>query len=344
MKLGVLECFFGSPWSAEDRFSYADFLEKNNFSFYIYAPKADHFLRKKWSQEWPETYLDELQLMATHFQDRGVKFGIGLSPMGIQDDFSGKKDLLIKRTKQLNGIGVDTLGIFFDDMPCTDHLAEQQLEVLDVVSRHGDAKLLFCPSYYSYDPILDQVFGQRPENYLEEIGRHLPAEIDIAWTGPKVISEEIGLEHLQAVTKTIQRTPLLCDNFFANDGPKNCKFLKIKALTGRSGGAPVSAWAFNPMNQPNLSKIVLLASKAVLLENAAPDIALTTALEILCGRVLAEKIEHYKTGFLELGLNASLEKLGHWQQEFSRQEDSFSREIFYWLTGKYSVGPECLTD
>ena len=48
--VGVIEGFFGKPWSWDDRASYAGFLRELGFDFYIYAPKADRRLRKEWRQ------------------------------------------------------------------------------------------------------------------------------------------------------------------------------------------------------------------------------------------------------------------------------------------------------
>ena len=42
------------------RLDFAPFLQKNNFSFYLYAPKADPFLRKKWREAWSGEYKAKL--------------------------------------------------------------------------------------------------------------------------------------------------------------------------------------------------------------------------------------------------------------------------------------------
>ena len=53
---GVIEGFYGIPlWDRGSRLSYPSWLREHGFSFYIYAPKNDVFLRKQWSDDWPES-------------------------------------------------------------------------------------------------------------------------------------------------------------------------------------------------------------------------------------------------------------------------------------------------
>lgn len=69
-----------------------------------------------------------------------------------------------------------------DDMKGGPNLAETQIEIVEYVQCVTDKTILFCPTYYSDDPILDKVFGRRPSNYLEKIGT-LPQKVQIFWTG-----------------------------------------------------------------------------------------------------------------------------------------------------------------
>src|SRR5258706_15885665 len=45
---GGIEGFFGKPWDRSARLSGVDFLRDCGYQFYIYAPKADSFLRPRW--------------------------------------------------------------------------------------------------------------------------------------------------------------------------------------------------------------------------------------------------------------------------------------------------------
>ena len=53
LKAGVIEGFFGRPWAWPARLSGADFLRDCGYQFYIYAPKSDSFLRRRWREPLP---------------------------------------------------------------------------------------------------------------------------------------------------------------------------------------------------------------------------------------------------------------------------------------------------
>jgi hypothetical protein len=41
--LGIIEGFFGPPWTWQEREAYAPYLKSHGYAFYIYAPKGDPF-------------------------------------------------------------------------------------------------------------------------------------------------------------------------------------------------------------------------------------------------------------------------------------------------------------
>jgi len=346
-KIGVIEGFFGPQWPEQDRLNYATFLSRFGGDFYIYAPKQDAFLRKAWRDQWPAEYLEKLKNLISTFHSQNVEFGVGFSPFGLgealnQEDISH----LRAKLKILSDLKIDMLGLFFDDMPITANLAATQLSVLNLVKNNFGGKIIFCPSFYSYDPILDKVFGQRPENYLEEIANGTPLNVSIAWTGPKVISPVIDVEHLREVNTLLKRKPFIWENFFANDGPRNCKFLKLKPLTGRDASTftQVEAIGLNLMNQSELSKILFLSSKLVL-EGETPELAFEKAITVLCSESLKNFLLKHSDDFLNKGLdNFSSDEKSCFIEELEAFPEASAKEISDWLTDKYTVGSECLTD
>ena len=75
-QLGVLEGFYGEPWSWGQRADYAGFLKKQGFSFYIYAPKADGYLRKKWREPFPKVLEEKLAKLSGQCHAAGIEFGV----------------------------------------------------------------------------------------------------------------------------------------------------------------------------------------------------------------------------------------------------------------------------
>jgi len=346
-KTGIVEGFFGPQWPEVDRKSYAEFLARAGGDFYIYAPKQDPNLRKKWREKWDEDYIQKLRTYAHVFHSHNIHFGVGFSPFGLGTTLTSEdKSHLAEKLTTLNELGIDLLGLFFDDMPITDNLADTQIETLKIVQKSFKNQIVFCPSFYTPDPILDKVFGQRPENYLEKIATGVPLDVSIAWTGPKVISPEIPAEHLKEVTALLKRKPFIWENLFANDGPKNCRLLKLRPFTGRDSETAdwCEAFGFNMMNQPQLSKITYLAS-VFTLHGEEPSEAFVHSLEELTTEPFKNFVLKNKDAFLTKGLdNFSQDEKECLLNELKNFSDAGAKEIIDWLEGQYNVGTECLTD
>ena len=167
----LIEIFFGQPWPNEARLAYASFLRENGFGFYLYGPKADGYLRRHWIQKWSPSYVQELRTLSAEYRKNGLKFGVVLSPFGLHEEIKKNTAGLLKEKVQLlSEIGIDMLGIFFEDMPNASGLAKLQVEVLNIILEFTSVPLVFCPTFYSFDSVLDRVFGQRSPDYLHEIG------------------------------------------------------------------------------------------------------------------------------------------------------------------------------
>ena len=346
--LGVVEGFFGPQWPQEKRKSYAGFLASCGADFYIYAPKQDPHLRKAWRENWDDDYLAHLEDLKSHFQSQGIQFGVGFSPFGLGTTLSEEDRIhLTKKMEILNSIGVDLLGLFFDDMPITDGLAATQIETLEIIRKDFQHKIVFCPSFYTPDPILEKVFGKMPEGYLEDIADGVPLDVSIAWTGPKVISPSIDEEHLKGVQALLKRRPFIWENLFANDGPRNCKFLKLKPFTGRDEASfrATEAFGFNMMNQAELSKFTFLASQYVLEGKFNPEDAFVEAVTKLATSEFKDFILKYRLDFLEKGLDNLPQDFKDARiEELKKFKDPGAWEISDWLQGNFVVGAECLTD
>jgi hyaluronoglucosaminidase len=362
--LGIIEGFFGPEWSWRKRESICELIANSQKAvssssesrgFYIYAPKRDPYLRKEWSLPHPPEMWRELIQLREKCDRLGVDFGVGLSPFEIHHDWNEKsRARLTEKLLLLENLRLDVLGIFFDDMKGSPDLAEKQIEILAFIREKTRTRLLFCPTYYSLDPILDRVFGQRPENYLETLGRHLPVDIDILWTGSKVRSDRITAEELADVARLIGRKPFIWDNLYANDGPRQCKFLNLKPFDGRSASTLLAArgWALNPMNQSSLSKVAYLAALNVFSRKMDPKEAYDSAVEAIGGTSFKDYARAHASTFSNQSLDdfpenekLTLRSAMILAQEAAPQSvDSPAQDTLDWLDGKYLVGPECLTD
>ncbi|MBT3980320.1 MAG: hyaluronidase [Bacteriovoracaceae bacterium] len=345
---GIIEGFFGPSWSWEFRQHLAKKISSAGGNFYFYAPKNDPYLRKSWQIDFPTDHFNHLKKTRAAFKASGVQFGIGLSPFELHHDFSKSgKELLLKKLLKIDELGPDYLGLFLDDMKPAADLAKVQIEMAHFIKEHISCKLSFCPSYYSFDPILEKVFGKCPDNYLEELGANLDSDIDILWTGEKVTSKSITSQHLGVVEKIIRRKPFIWDNLFANDGPRQCKFLKVLPFNNRKTDAfeYSSGWGINPMNQGHLSALVFESAAGTLLNSIDPTISLNSSIEKNCPKDLASLIKKSLGSFNDLGLEGLEQKEKEvLRNKFSQFDHPVALEISSWLKGEFDVDGDCLTD
>src|SRR5690554_714989 len=170
VELGIIEGFYGPLWSWAERRQLVSTLATHGYGFYLYAPKADPYLRRRWQEPHPAEQIGALTEFASFCRREGVRFGVGLSPFEVFNNFDeAAREALAKKLKMLDRLGMQELAILFDDMhPDTPELARTQAGIIKWVQEHtGADKVSVCPTYYSDDPVLDRVFGERPADYLE---------------------------------------------------------------------------------------------------------------------------------------------------------------------------------
>lgn len=350
--LGVIEGFFGRSWTFKQRHDYAEFLHRSGYQFYIYAPKNDPYLRKLWQQDWSSETAQQLQSLVKHYQSLDLDFGLGLSPFEIYINYNADaQQKLEQKIERLNTLNIDVLCLLFDDMRGDlPDLAKTQIAIIkDVVAKTTAKKVIMCPTYYSFDPVLERVFGTMPDHYLQELGAGLPSEVDIFWTGPNVCSTKYPEEHLQAVIEVLGRKPFLWDNYPVNDGAKLSKHLHLKAFENRPSVLAnlTTGHAVNPMNQAWLSRIPLcsLPQSYAQGKNYDPEKALKRSLNQLCDIKLAEQIVQDIHQFQYEGLGAFDEmKIKQLIRQYKQFDSPYANEVIAWLKGEYTFDSECLTD
>jgi len=350
---GIIEGFFGRSWSWEIRKKYAQFLAQHQYSFYIYAPKSDKQLRKHWQEDWAHDEKNALVDLRQTYSDAGVQFGIGLSPHEIYlDPSTNQRAQLDQRIRQINQLEPDILCILFDDMRGDiPGLAQIQTDIAHQASAISNAKkIIFCPTYYSFDPVLEKVFGTMPENYWQTFAQQLDKSIDIFWTGEKVCSPNYSQEHLAQVTDLIGRKPFLWDNYPVNDGAVKSNLLQLRAFDkGHSQLADkVAGHAVNPMNQAWLSQIPLASLPLAYheQENYSPEQAFIAISSDLCGEAMAVALLRDIHQLQDRGLknltNADRQALRETYQGFGN--NPYAQEIVAWLNDEYQFDPACLTE
>ncbi|MEH6550870.1 MAG: beta-N-acetylglucosaminidase domain-containing protein [Pseudomonadales bacterium] len=342
---GVIEGFYGRSWSWQARAEYAGFLSSHGMASYIYAPKDDPFLRKQWREAWPAQQWSQLIALRQTYREAGVSWGLGLSPFELYRDFGPKAQSdLRKKLAEIKLLQPDVFCLLFDDMRGDlPQLAHSQLEICAQVAQElPDTRLIVCPTYYSFDPVLEKVFGSRPTAYWRDLGAGLADNWDVFWTGDKVVSESYPAESLVEITRLLGRKPILWDNYPVNDGERASQYLhlspadrpvELKQLTG--------GLLANPMNQPASSTIPLYALSRSLLNN---EVSLADSLEYLLPPSLAIQIledrECLETQGLGLISVADRERMA---LQYGVIDHPVAIEICQWLAGDFEFDPACLT-
>ena len=320
------------------------------YGYFHYAPKGDGKLRKQWQQPYAADELARIAEFAGHCRALGMRFGVGLTPFGAHLDFSREAKVALKaKLTQLDSVGIDDLAILFDDMDGDlPDLAQRQAEIIAFAADHTRASRLFtCPSYYSDDPVLDRVFGKRPENYLEDFGRLIDPAIAIYWTGEEVCSAEIGVGHLRDVADRLGRKPALWDNYPVNDGPRMSQYLHVRGFTGRSAAIAdhVSHHAINPASQPLLNCIAALTLPMLYRDGAdyRYSAAFMDAAVIVVGVELAMLLHADLLTLQDAGLDRlSDARKAKLVTRYGAVAHPAAAEVVDWLQGGYAITGEVL--
>lgn len=269
---GIVEGFYGKPWTFEDREDMIIFCRQHNLNAYIYAPKDDPYHRDKWRVPYPTEKLDELKKLVTVSKQNGVKFIFAMSP-GLDLHYKGKKadedfNLLMKKFESMYEIGVRDFAVFFDDLKDENgnhhEDGEDQAKFLNRVqaelqSKHKDIfPLIMVPTEYYRE---DMLKGNKVKSYTRDLAANLNKKIIVLYTGDGVVCDGITQESLNNVNKIFDRQVGIWWNYPVNDynvtngGNKNQK-LALGAIE-KLPSSNVQAIFFNPMSQAKLSKIAL---------------------------------------------------------------------------------------
>ncbi|XP_067993622.1 protein O-GlcNAcase-like isoform X2 [Melanerpes formicivorus] len=240
---GVVEGFYGRPWSMEQRKLLFQWLSRWGLNCYMYAPKDELKHRLLWREPYTEHEAACMQSLIKAAQEQGVEFVFAISA-GQDMVFSSAGDrlLLQQKLRQVAAMGCHSFALLFDDIDpymCQadrnvfPSLAKAQASVAnEVYQQLGQPSIfLFCPTEYC-----SSLCTPSPSRscYLLTIGQELLPGIGVIWTGPKVVSQELSATLLEEVEGVLQRRPVIWDNLYAND--YDCRRVFLGPYTGRAAG------------------------------------------------------------------------------------------------------------
>ena len=96
---GIVEGFYGDPWTWAQRHATLDFMRATGLRTYLYAPKRDRHLRKSWRTPHEAAEAEALADFAGAARARDITFGIGLSPFALHADYASGARALQERVE-----------------------------------------------------------------------------------------------------------------------------------------------------------------------------------------------------------------------------------------------------
>lgn len=267
---GVIEGFYGNPYSHANRLDLFRFMGEQKMNVYVYGPKDDQYHRGKWREDYPAAEAARLSELARAARDCCVDFVWAIHPGG--DIRWNKADSLniLRKLESVYRLGVRSFCVFFDDIGGEGARAEKQAALLnylqaEFVARHADVKpLMMCPTQYNK--------GWSGGTYLHTLGTQMHPDVRIMWTGNTVV-DMIDRADMEWINAQIGRKAYIWLNYPVTD------YCIDHLLMGQTYGngldiAPlVSGFCSNPMEYCEASKVSLFSIADYAWNTAAYDAA-----------------------------------------------------------------------
>ena len=254
---GVIEGFYGVPWSWRERRHMVLSLARAGFDTYLYAPKDDPLHRSAWRTPYPDADRAKFRELADLARFVGVSLVFGLSPF-LDFDFAGSDDAqaLVDKASAFAALGFGGIAILADDIEVGKNLrvdaalGSQHVQVTnrlaaDLRASFPGLALYFVPTAYSDQRVDDFDDGL---GYLRALAA-LDPSVGILWTGKDTSNATMMAADMDRFEAETGRRPILWDNYWATDGGDGFRGnLYLAALEGRAVDLPgsVDGLQFNP--------------------------------------------------------------------------------------------------
>ena len=215
---GVVEGFYGTPWSHETRLSLIDTYGRYKMNYYIYGPKDDPYHSSPyWREPYPQDEAQEIKELVEACNRNRVHFVWAIHPgKDIKWEESDIQNLL-RKFDAMYALGVRAFAVHFDDIEGNGTNPYYQTELMnilndDFVKVKGDVlPLIVCPTEYT------RLWANPTERgSLMVYGKELDPSVDVFWTGDAVCSD-MTPRTMEWISSRIQRPALFWWNFPVTD-------------------------------------------------------------------------------------------------------------------------------
>jgi len=262
---GVIEGFYGTPWTHEQRLRGLAHFSDFGFNRYLLAPKDDPWHRYDWRSALSEDFLNRVSELIAEGRKSGVTVAVAISP-GLTVEYSDGHDVsaIMVRFKQLHNIGVREFGLFLDDIPARLQSEKDSTKFNSIMQAHS----YYCNAVWAELKKLDsentlaicplQYHGKATEEYITEFGNSLDPDLALIWTGREICSEYLDVSDAKVFKANTSHIPLYWDNYPVNDVAMLHE-LHVGPIEGREKGLENYSLGYftNPMDRFELSLISL---------------------------------------------------------------------------------------
>jgi hyaluronoglucosaminidase len=287
---GVIEGFYGNPWTHEQRLDMIRFIGSRGMNTYVYGPKDDPLVRRRWRDRYDGAALARLAEVVAAGKAAGVDIVYAISP-GLSIRYSSVGDLgeLVAKLEQVAVLGIRTFALLLDDLPVELIHDEDRATFVDLAHAHatlasqvaedlGPARsLMVCPLVYH---------GTADDPYLDQLGAALDPRVDVMWTGREICSHVLATDDARRFEAVTGRPPLYWDNYPVNDVAMGFE-LHIGPYVGRDPDLHTASRGIlaNPMELPEASKIPLgtIADYLADPEGYDPEASIARAIRDVAG-------------------------------------------------------------
>lgn len=252
---GVLEGFYGPPWSWDDRVAVMERCVPAGLPWYVWAPKSDPLHRASWRLPFSDDHLDGFRRLLTV---DGLQLGVAVSPGLDPGDLDADADALAAKLEPVLALGATLMMIAFDDIAAGVTNAERHAALVCALMDRvdlGGVHVVVVPTHYATTHATD---------YLTTLAAGLPPDVMIGWTGAEVVNDTITAVQADAFADAVEGRPLaLWDNYPVNDALLADRAFLLP-LAGRDAALSEYCGAYfaNAAVQPWLSLPPLLATAA----------------------------------------------------------------------------------
>ena len=256
---GVVEGFYGTPWSHQVRLSLIDVYGRYKMNYYIYGPKDDPYHSSpNWREPYPEEEAREISELVEACNRNRVNFVWAIHPG--QDIKWEESDIqnLINKFEAMYKLGVRAFAVHFDDISGAGTNPYYQTELMnilneDFVAKKGDvASLIVCPTDYT------RLWANPTERgSLYVYGNELDPSIDVFWTGDAVCSD-MTPKTMEWISTRIKRPALFWWNFPVTDYARHIIMQgPVYGLSPTLTENETRGLVSNPMEHGEASKLAL---------------------------------------------------------------------------------------